>query len=370
MSTDYYEILGVAREASAEEIKKAYRKLALKYHPDKNPGDQEAERKFKEAAEAYDVLRDDDKRARYDRYGKDGLRSAGGGAGFSSVEDIFSVFGDIFGGPSIFDEIFGGARGGSRRQGENLRVEVPVTLEEAAAGVTRLLSVQRAVSCGDCDGSGAKAGTEPTPCGMCRGTGQVAQSQGFFSIRMACPQCSGSGVVISDPCRTCSGSGRVRRKEDVEVQIPAGIYDGNRMRVPGYGNELPGGVAGDLFVVVRLEQHEFFKRVENDVLCEVPISFSQAALGAKVEVPTLRGKALITVPAGTQSGEILRLKGQGFPSLNGHRTGDELVRVNVEVPKKLNSEQEALLRQLAELEDKQVDSKRHSFFEKLKNYFE
>lgn len=371
MAVDYYDVLGVSREASAEEIKKAYRKLALKYHPDKNPGDQEAEQKFKQAAEAYDVLRDPDKRSRYDRFGAEGLRGAGS-RGFSNVEDIFSVFGDIFGGSSIFDEIFGGGGGGrgGRRQGENLRAEVPLTFEEAATGAKRVLSVQRAVTCSTCTGSGAKPGTQPIRCPVCRGAGQVAQSQGFFSIRMACSQCHGSGQAISDPCRDCSGHGRVRQSDDVDVEIPAGVHDGNRLRLIGRGNEAPGGVAGDLFVVVRLKPHEFFQREENDVLCEVPISFTQAALGAKVEVPTLRGRKKVTVPAGTQSGDVIRLRGEGFPSLEGYRNGDELVRVVIEVPRKLGSEQEALLRQLAELEEKQVDSKRHSFFERLKQYFE
>ena len=375
MAQDYYETLGVGRDASADDIKKAYRKMALKYHPDKNPGDAEAERRFKDAAEAYDVLRDDEKRSRYDRYGADGVKGMAGGAqGFSNVEDIFSVFGDIFGGNSIFDDFFGGGRGGGGRrgavQGENLRAEIQVTFEEAATGVSRVLSLKRAVACDTCQGSGAKEGTKPTTCATCGGAGQVAQSQGFFSIRMACPQCHGSGQTISDPCKSCSGSGRTKRKEDVEVQVPAGIFDGSRIRHPGKGNEVPGGVPGDLFVVVRLKPHEFFQRVDNDVLCEVPIAYSQAALGAKVEVPTLRGKAVITIPAGTQSGELLRLKGQGFPSLDGYRPGDELVKVVVEVPRKMTQEQEKLLRQLAELEDRQVDSKRNSFFEKLKNYFE
>lgn len=372
-SSDYYDVLGVSRDAGDEEIKKAYRAKALKYHPDKNPGDAEAERHFKEAAAAYDVLRDSEKRARYDRYGEEGLGGMTGN--FSSVEDIFSVFGDVFGGGGggLFDELFGG-RGGGRshvRQGEDLRAEVKISFEEVATGTKRTLSVQRAVTCKDCSGSGAKAGTEASSCPLCRGHGQVQQSQGFFSIRTTCPQCHGEGQVINDPCKTCSGSGRTRRKDDITVEIPAGIRDGSRIRVPSYGNDGPrNGPAGDLYVVTRLKAHEFFQRVDNDVLCEIPISYTQAVLGAKVEVPTLGGKARVTIPPGTQSGEILRLKGQGFPSLEGYRPGDELVKVLIEVPKKLSSEQEELLRQLAELEEKQVDSKRHSFFEKLKNYFE
>ena len=379
MSRDYYEILGLARDASKDEIKKAYRGLALKHHPDKNPGDAEAERRFKEAAEAFDVLGDDQKRATYDQYGHAGLSGSGAGPrGFSNVEDIFSVFGDIFGGGggggSIFEDLFGGGGGGGRshpQQGENLRAEIPIKFEEAAEGTHRELAVTRRHSCDTCNGSGAKPGTEPTPCNLCRGVGQVQQSQGFFSIRSVCPQCRGEGVRIENPCGDCHGEGRVRRKEDVHLDIPPGVQDGTRMRVTGAGNAgHRGGPAGDLHVIIRLEQHEFFQRVDNDVLCEIPVTFAQATLGSKVEVPTLGGKASMTIPAGTQSGEILRMRGQGFPSLHGHRGGDQLVKVVVEVPKKLSEEQRELLHRLAELDEKEVSTKRHSFFERLKNYFD
>ncbi len=376
MSRDYYDILGVGREASEDEIKKAYRQLALRYHPDKNPGDTEAEKQFKEAAEAYDVLSDSEKRSTYDQFGHAGLSGAGvGPQGFSNVEDIFSVFGDIFGGrggsSSIFEDFFGGGGRQHPQQGESLRAEVPISFSEAAEGTDRNLSVTRRVECGTCSGSGAKPGTELSTCQMCGGVGQVQQSQGFFAVRTVCPQCKGDGVRIDSPCGNCHGEGRRRKKEDLRIDVPAGVHDGTRIRVSGAGNAgHRGGPAGDLHVIVRLEPHEFFQRVDNDVLCEIPIAFSQAALGCQIEVPTLRGRATMTIPAGTQAGEILRLRGQGFPSLHGHRSGDQLIKVVVEVPKKLNEEQEDLLRKLAKLEEKDVGSKRHSFFERLKNYFE
>ncbi len=371
MANDYYEILGVSREATAEEIEKAYRRQALKHHPDKNRGDAEAEKRFKVSAEAYDVLGDSEKRARYDRYGHAGLKGIQG-RGFQNVEDIFSVFGDIFGGGSVFGDLFGSpSHASGANQGENLRAEVGVTFEEVAHGTTRVLTVRRAVACEECKGSGAKKGTAPTRCDLCGGAGAVQQPHGFFSIRMTCPQCHGQGMTIAELCRRCHGEGRLQQKQDIEVKIPAGIHDGSRIRMRGRGNDGPrGGGTGDLFVVVRLEAHEFFQRVDNDVLCEIPITFTQAALGAQVEVPTLRGKVRMTIPAGSQSGEILRLKGQGFPSLDGYGVGDALIRVSVEVPRKLSSEQEELLRQLAEIEETQVESKSHTFFERLKNYFE
>jgi molecular chaperone DnaJ len=375
VSRDYYEILGVAREATVDEIKKAYKKQALKHHPDKNPGDAEAEKRFKEAAEAFDVLGDEQKRSTYDQFGHAGLSGAGAGPrGFSNVDDIFSVFGDIFGGGgggSIFEDLFGGSCRAQVQPGENLRAEIPITFEEASTGTHRELAVTRRVTCGTCEGSGARPGTEPETCSLCRGVGQVQQSQGFFSIRSVCPQCRGEGSRITSPCADCGGEGRTRLKEDVSLDIPAGVQDGTRIRVSGAGNAGPrGGPPGDLHAVIRLEAHEFFQRHENDVFCELPVSYSQAALGAKVEVPTLGGKASMSVPAGTQSGEILRMRGQGFPSLHGHRKGDQLVKVVVEVPKKLSEEQETILRRLAELEEKEVGTKRHSFFERLKNYFE
>ena len=371
---DYYEVLGVAKDASEDDVKKAYRKLALKYHPDKNPGDSEAEERFKEAAEAYDVLREPDKRAQYDQFGHDGLRGMGNG-GFSNVDDIFSVFGDIFGGGGSFvDEFFGGGGRRARRgppPGEDLGIELVLTYEQAAEGLTRTIEVHRMVRCDTCTGSGARSGSSSTTCPLCQGHGQVQQSQGFFSVRTTCPRCTGRGQVIEDPCGDCSGTGRQERGEDIEVRIPAGVRTGSRLRVAGRGNAgQHGGPTGDLYVILHLEPHEFLERVENDVICEVPISYTQAVLGAKIDVPTLKGKAVMTVPPGTQSGELLRMKGQGFPSLDGRTRGDELVRVVIEVPRRVKGEEEELLRQLAEMEEKNVNPSRKSFFDKLKNYFE
>lgn len=373
MSTDYYDILGVTRDASDDEIKKAYRRLALQHHPDKNPGDAEAERLFKQAAEAYDVLRDPQKRERYDRYGEAGLGDTGAG-GFTNVEDIFSMFGDLFGGGGggIFEGIFGGGRRrGGAQHGEDLRTEVELTFEEASVGVDKELEIRLMRACGKCSGQGTKSGSGRETCSLCRGMGQVQQQQGFFAVRTTCPQCRGEGEQITDPCGACRGEGRTEKRETIEVKIPAGIQHGSRMRVRGAGNEgRRGGPRGDLYVFVSLAPHEFLEREEDHVLCEVPISYSQAVLGTKVEVPSLAGSVSVTVPPGTQSGEVLRLRGQGFPHLQGHGRGDQLVRVYVDVPHKVNAEQEELLRRLAELEEKQVDSRRNSFFQRLKKYFE
>ncbi len=374
MAVDYYKTLGVTRQASDDEIRKAYRKLALKYHPDKNPGDSEAEHKFKEAAEAYDVLRDSEKRSIYDRYGVDGLKSQGAApAGFSNMEDIFSVFGDLFGGGSVFEGFFSGGRSNPRgaAQGEHLRLDVELTFEEAVQGVEREIEIDRLVGCDTCRGSGLRSGAEPTTCQTCGGVGQVQQSQGFFAIRTTCPSCRGQGQTIEDPCRKCRGEGRVQKSVSIEYELPPGVDEGNRLRLGGQGNEgLRGGPPGDLYLVVRLARHDFFERHGEDVVCEVPISYSQACLGAKITVPTLAGKAEFEVPKGTQPGELLRLKGQGFPDLNGRRVGDQLIRVNLSVPKDLTEEQETLLRDLAKIEETQVRDKHPSFFEKLRKYFE
>ncbi|MCA8961144.1 MAG: molecular chaperone DnaJ [Planctomycetes bacterium] len=370
MPVDYYEVLGVSHEASADEIKKAYRKKALEFHPDKNPGNAEAELRFKEAAEAFDVLSNSDKRARYDRFGHDGLRDMGGARGFENVEDIFSVFGDLFGG-SIFEGMFGG-RGGGRTRGESLRVELELELEDLVEDATRTLAIRRLETCDGCRGSGAKAGSKPTRCGTCGGIGQVQQAHGFFAVRTTCPHCRGEGTVVADPCSDCSGEGRVTREREIEIRIPAGIPSGTRMRVTGEGNAAPRGAGGrgDLFVDVHVAEHEFFERSGDDVICEVPISYPQAVLGATIEVPALRGRAEVEIPPGSASGAILRLDRRGLPHLNGHGRGAQLVRVVVEIPRKISEEQEELIRRLAEIEDTQVGTKRHSFFERLKRYFE
>ncbi len=369
---DYYDVLGVSRDASEDVIKKAYRKLALKHHPDKNPGDSGAERKFKEAAEAYDVLRDGEKRRIYDAHGHDGLSGIGQGAGFSDVEDIFRVFGDIFGGGGgggIFGDLFGG--GGSRvRRGDSLRAHLQMTLEEAATGIRRTIELRRMVSCESCSGSGARSGSQPIRCGTCSGAGQVLRSQGFFSVRTPCPACSGRGEIIEDPCPDCHRSGLVEKTESIEVEVPAGVEDGMMLRVAGRGNEGPQGAqAGDLQVVIGYHGHAFFRRVSDHVCFELPISYSQAALGCEVEVPTLEGKAVLTIPPGTHSGDILRMKKMGFRSVGSSRKGDQLVETTIEVPSKLGPEEEELLLRLAEIEEREVGTRRRGFLERFKEYF-
>jgi molecular chaperone DnaJ len=369
---DYYEVLGVGKSASADEIKKSYRKLALKYHPDRNPDDSEAEAKFREAAEAYEVLSDDQKKAQYDRFGHEGVRGAASSAG-GSMEDIFSNFGDIFGG-SIFEEFFGGGRGGGggRRQqkGASLRCQLSITFLESATGCTKTIELSRHESCGTCDGSGAKPGTSPVTCPYCKGQGEVTQSQGFFSVRTPCPKCQGSGQSIETPCGTCKGQGRQPKRAKVEVRIPAGIEDGTRLRVQGEGEAGPnGGIRGDLMCYVQVQSHALFQRDGDNVYCQVPITFTEAALGSEVTIPTLKGKSAMTIPAGTQSGQVFRLRGQGFPNVHGQGIGDQMVEIAIEVPKKLTSKQEELLRSFAETEHKDVGPKRQSWFDKLKDFF-
>ncbi len=369
---DYYDVLGVDRDASDTEIKKAYRKMALKYHPDKNPGDETAERHFKEAAEAFEILSDSEKRKIYDTHGHDGLSGMGGGGGFSDIEDIFRNFGDIFGGGGggIFGDIFGGGQTATRR-GESLRAHVTISLEAAASGTSKTIRLRRKVHCGSCSGSGAAAGSRPVTCSTCSGRGQVLRSQGFFSVRSGCPTCQGQGEIIENPCKTCHGAGLEQKNEEIEIEIPAGVEEGMILRVTGRGNEGARGVpAGDLQVVIGYERHAFFQRVEDHVGFELPVSYSQAVLGADLEVPTLDGKAVLTVPPGTQSGEILRMRGMGFPSVHSRRSkGDQLVEVTIEVPQKISDEQEELLRQLAEIEETEVGARRKGFLDRFKEYF-
>jgi len=373
---DYYEVLGVEHDASEEEIKKAFKKLALKHHPDRNPNSKkEAEEKFKELAEAYEVLSNKDKRERYDRFGHEGLRGQNVGQ-YASAEDIFSAFGDIFGGGGgggIFEELFGFGqtrRGGGRR-GTSIEHEVILTFEEAAFGAEKTISVPRRDSCDACNGSGAKPGTSPQTCPQCGGAGQVQQVQGFFSLRTTCPRCRGAGKIISDPCTQCEGTGTRVRRATIRGSVPPGSHDGEVILVRGQGNAGSNGAPrGDLHLHIRVKPHPFFERHGDDIVIQVPITFSQAALGADVPVPTLEGKTTrLKIPRGSQSGQLLRMRGQGVPRRAGRGRGDAIVQVIVEVPKKLTSKQEELLRQFAETEEANVSPNRKSFFDKIRDYF-
>lgn len=348
---DYYEILGVPRNADDDRIKKAYRKLALKYHPDRNPGDKEAEERFKEAAEAYEVLRDREKRELYDRFGHAGLEGTGF-RGFSGFDDIFSNFGDIF------EDFFGFGRRSSRRsrprQGQSLRYDLELTLEEAFSGKEEEIVFHRMDNCTACDGSGVTPGTQPEICSTCQGRGQVIRSQGFFQISTTCPSCRGQGQIITDPCKECGGRGKVKIERKVTVKIPAGVDNGSQLRLQGEGEPGEnGGPPGDLFVVVHVRDHEFFSRDGDDLVCQVPVSFVQAALGDTFQIPVLGGEGEheITIPKGTQPGDIIKIKGQGMPSLRyGRHRGDLFVRVLVKIPEKLSQQQREILEAFAETE--------------------
>ena len=365
---DYYEVLGVERKASEDEVKKAYRQLALQYHPDRNPGDAAAEARFKEAAEAYGVLSDPEQRARYDQFGHAAFGSGGQYAGpqFTNIEDIFQAFGG-----TIFGDIFGGRRRAGPHAGRDLKIVLDVTLEEIDQGVARTVALRRREHCATCKGSGAKPGTGPTPCSTCGGRGQIHRNQGFFTMATTCPRCRGAGQVIESPCADCKGAGKVEQKVEIKIEIPPGIEEGVRLRVAGEGEAGdPGAPRGDLYCMVRELEHKAFQRSGADLMCELPFSFTQLALGDEIEIPTLRGRAEMKIPAGTQSGKVFRLKGQGLPHLNDHggrKRGDQLVRVFIEVPVKLGERQKELLREFAELEEKRTGNK--SFFEKIANYF-
>jgi len=348
---DYYEVLGVSRNASEQELKSAYRKLALKYHPDRNPGDHEAEERFKEAAEAYAVLADGDKRARYDRFGHAGVGgAAGGGAGFDP--SIFNDFSDIFGGfgfGDLFGDLFGGGRrrGGPMR-GADLRYDLEIAFEEAATGIETTVQIPREEACEACGGSGAAPGTGPSVCPQCQGRGQLRYQQGFLTIARPCGQCRGTGRVITSPCQECRGQGRVGRERKVTVRIPAGIASGQQLRLLGQGEHgTAGGPPGDLYVVVHVREHEFFHREGDDLYLELPVNFPTLALGGAVQVPTLNGKEKLDVPAGTQSGQRFRLKGKGMPNVGGRGRGDIYVVVRANVPRKLSKDQRQLIEKLA-----------------------
>ena len=364
---DYYEVLGVAREASAKEINAAYRKLAIKYHPDSHPGDADATAKFKEAAEAYEVLSDAEKRERYNRFGHD-APGLGGGPHFQDVEDIFEAFGGIFG------DLFGGGRGGGRtrraRRGADVQVQVTLDLEEAARGIGKTVEFNRSKRCDTCEGSGARPGSKKATCQYCGGRGQIVQSAGILRVQTTCPSCQGSGSTITEPCEKCRGRGYISDRVKQEVKIPPGIDDGMQVRIRGEGEPSPdGGPAGDLYCHVQVRKHKLFQRDNNNLVLQIPISYTQAALGSKLEIPTLQGKHELTIGPGTQSGEVFRIRGRGMPDPRGSGPGDLLVQTIIEVPKKLLPDQEKLLRELADMERKDVSPHRKSFFEKIKDYF-
>lgn len=357
---DYYEVLGVNRNATQDEIKKAYRKLAMQYHPDRNPGDKAAEEKFKEAAEAYEILSHDEKRNNYDRFGHEGVRGSGFGTeGFSSVNDIFSHFSDIFGGSSIFDDFFGGSqRSRSRRRGagtpgSDLRVSLKLTLEEIADGTSKKIKIKKQIKCNQCHGTGAQTGTSLKTCPVCNGAGEVKTVSrsvfGQFVNITTCNNCYGEGQVIDTPCRNCSGDGRVDDEVTIKIDVPAGIEDGNYMTMRGEANAgKRGGQPGDLIVVFQEIPHEHFIREKDDIIYNLFVTFPQAALGAEVEVPTLSGKAMLKIEPGTQPGKMLKMKGKGIKHLNFSGTGDQIVRINVAIPQKLNSKEKELIKQLAD----------------------
>jgi molecular chaperone DnaJ len=378
---DYYELLGVSKSATTEELKKAYRKKAVQYHPDKNPGNAEAEEMFKKVSEAYDVLNDADKRAAYDRYGHAAFQGGMGGGqrgpGGGGFHDPFDIFRDVFGqgggggGGGIFDEMFGG--GGGRdgsRDGADLRYDLEITLEEAARGAQKDISFRKNVSCERCDGSGAEPGSKRVTCPTCRGAGQIRRSGGIITFTQTCPTCAGAGSKIEKPCSACRGEGRLPKTTKLNVRIPAGVDTGSRLRSSGNGEAgLAGGQTGDLYIVLSVKEHELFERNGDDLYCEIPIKFTLATLGGTIEVPTLFGKASLKIPAGTQSGTTFRLRDKGMPSLRGGRQGDQLVRTHVEVPTSLSSEQRQILEDFAKVSGDANEPTSKSFFEKAKKFF-
>jgi molecular chaperone DnaJ len=370
---DYYDVLGIARGASEDEIKKAYRRLAIQFHPDRNPGNKEAEERFKECNEAYQILSDADRRAQYDRFGHAAFQGAQGGPGGFGGFDFSQGFEEVF--SDIFGDFFGTGRGRSRsraRRGDDLRYDLEIEFEEAARGIEKAIKFQRLTTCDACNGTRAKDGSSGAKqCPNCRGTGQVRTQQGFFSISTTCPQCRGEGQTIADPCPKCQGQGRVRKAESLAVKIPPGVDNGSRLKLRNEGEAgFGGGPPGDLYVVIHVKEHALFVRQDNDVIIEVPISFPQASLGTEMEVPTLEGKVNVKVPAGTQSGKVLRLKGKGIIDLHGYGRGDELVRVIVETPRSLTARQRELLEEFAKLDGKAVNHPlSKGFVDKLKEMF-
>jgi molecular chaperone DnaJ len=381
---DYYEILGVGKGAAADEIKKSYRKVAMQYHPDRNPGDKGAEEKFKEAAEAYEVLSDTDKRAQYDRYGHAGVSGAGRGGNSQNMEDIFSQFGDIFG-EDVFGSFFsggGGRRGGGGQRaargirGSNLRIKLKLTYEEIAKGVTKNIKVKKHVPCTTCSGSGAKDKGSVQTCGTCGGSGQVRKVTNTFLGQMqtvtTCSTCSGEGTTITSKCSNCKGEGRVYGEETVNIDIPAGVQEGMQLNISGRGNSGErGGSPGDLIILIEEEAHKELQREGLNVVYELHITFSDAVFGSQIEVPTIDGRAKIKIPAGTQSGKIFRLKGKGFPAVNSYEKGDQLVHVNIWTPQAVSSEEKAMLEKLAHSPNfkPNPDKNEKSFFDKMREMF-
>ena len=380
---DYYELLGVAKGANEEELKKAYRKKAVQFHPDKNPGNKEAEEMFKKVSESYEVLKDPEKRAAYDRYGHAAFQQGGsarGPGGFSGdgggFHDPFDIFREVFGqqgggGGGIFDQFFGGeGNGGGAGRGSDLRYDLEITLEEAAHGIEKEISFRKLGECTHCHGNGAEPGSKKTTCPTCRGAGQVTTSRGFFHVRQACPTCHGSGHKFEKVCAKCHGEGRVNETAKIKVKIPPGVDTGNKLRSSGNGEAgVMSGEAGDLYIVVHVKEHDVFERQGDDLFCEIPIKFTLATLGGTIQVPTMAGKATLKIPAGTQSGTTFRLKGRGMPHLRGGSHGDQLIRVQVEVPDSLSAEQRQILEEFARVSGDPDQPMSKGFFEKAKKFF-
>lgn len=367
---DYYEVLGVGRDASEREIKKSYKRMAMKFHPDRNPGDKKAEAKFKEIKEAYEILTDSDKKAAYDQFGHAGVDPNRGG-GFGGNADFGDVFGDVFG------DIFGGGRRGGQRQaarGNDLRYNLELSLEEAVKGLTKELRIPTLAACDSCNGTGASKGSSPTTCGTCHGQGQVQMRQGFFAVQQACPTCHGRGKIIKDPCKKCHGEGRVEKSKTLSVKIPAGVDNGDRIRLSGEGEAGEfGAPAGDLYVQVSVREHSIFVRDGNNLYCEVPISFGKAALGGEIEVPTLDGKVKLKIPTETQTGRMFRMRGKGVKSVRSHAVGDLLCKVVMETPVNLSDKQKELLREFDESltgSSKKHSPKAEGFFDGVKKFFQ
>ncbi|MGB8317644.1 MAG: molecular chaperone DnaJ [Ignavibacteriaceae bacterium] len=356
---DYYEVLGVDRNATKDDLKKAYRKLAMQYHPDRNPDNKEAEEKFKEAAEAYEILSDDDKKARYDRFGHEGVRGSGfGSQGFSDINDIFSHFSDIFGGASIFDDFFGGgqrrtrSRGARGVAGSDLKVSLKLTLEEIAEGTTKKIKIKKQVKCDECNGTGAEAGTSTKTCPVCQGTGEIKTISrsvfGQFVNITTCNNCNGEGSVVDTPCKKCMGDGRILDDSFININVPAGVHEGSYMTMRDEGNSgKRGGPSGDVIVIFQEAPHEYFMREGDDIVFDLHVNFPDAALGSEVEIPTLNGKAVLKIDPGTQPGKLLKMRHKGIKHLNHTGSGDQIVRINVDIPKKLNAKEKELLKELS-----------------------